>query len=339
MITFDYPPTHALDFNHVLLEPTVNTKGHRSRSDIDLSSSPVPMIVANMDFIATFEMAKIYQDYNILVAIIKDYSAADWIENVAALELNPAHLIPTIGIRDFDGEMEKIRLIVEKFPNIPFVSMDVPNAYLISVVEATQRFKAEFPHIKLSVGNVVNYEGVMLLREAGADIIKVGIGSGSACLTRRMTGVGYPQFSAIQNIYNKMKLHGKENSVQLISDGGITNSGDAVKALAAGASYVMAGGFFAGHTETGTQFHGMSSHQSRDKRGEERATYRSSEGRSVELKDRGSIRNTLSELLGGFRSACTMLNVDSLDELREANLYGQVVAQQMNRVSGVDVEH
>lgn len=339
MIKLNQVPTHALDFNHILLEPVPNTKGHRSRSDINLDASVTPIIVANMDFIATFEMAQIYQDYNIFVAILKDYTAKEWLEHVRLLNLKTTHLIPTIGIRDFDSELNKIRQIVEAFPDIPFVSMDVPNAYLDSVVEATQKFKSEFPHIKLSVGNVVNFEGVCLLHEAGADIVKVGIGSGSACLTRRMTGVGYPQFSAIHDIYAKLMEHNMQDKVQLISDGGITNGGDAIKAMAAGATYVMAGGFFAGHTETGNQFHGMSSHQSRDKRGEERATYRSSEGRSVVLKERGSIRLTLSEMLGGFRSAGTMLNVDSPYELRHTCIRANIVAQQMNRVGGVEEEH
>lgn len=335
MIRFNYPLFFALDFHHVLLHPRRSTLEHESRAKVNLNHhGHIPLIVANMDYIATFEMAKIYKEYNILTAILKDYTAQQWDEAVQKHGLESRLLVPTIGIRDFDKELDKIEAIVRSHKDIPFVSMDVPNAYLKVVLERTQQFKERFPDVKLSVGNVVTIEGVEGLHKAGASMAKVGIGSGSACLTRRMTGVGYPQFSAIHD----MAQAAHELGIELISDGGMTESGSAVKAYAAGASYVMAGGFFAGHDETGSKFHGMSSHQSREHRGEEKASYRASEGRAVTLKSRGSIHNTLSELMGGFRSACTMLNVSSLQDLPQASLTAEVVMQQLNRVAGVENE-
>ncbi len=147
---------------------------------------------------------------------------------------------------------------------------------------------------------------------SGADIIKIGIGPGSVCTTRKQTGVGYPQLSAILECADAAHgLHG-----HVISDGGCTCPGDFSKAFGAGGDFVMAGGMFAAHFESGgelveiggkqyKQFYGMSSSVAMNKHAGGVAEYRSSEGKAVILPYKGPIKDTINDILGGIRSTCT----------------------------------
>lgn len=161
-------------------------------------------------------------------------------------------------------------------------------------------------------GNVVTGEMVEELILSGADIIKIGIGPGSVCTTRKQTGCGYPQLSAILECADA--AHGLNGHV--ISDGGCTCPGDFSKAFGAGADFVMAGGMFASHLESGgdlveiggkkyKQFYGMSSSVAMTKHSGGVAEYRSSEGKAVILPYKGPIKDTITDILGGIRSTCT----------------------------------
>jgi GMP reductase len=144
-------------------------------------------------------------------------------------------------------------------------------------------------------------------------VIQIGIGPGSVCTTRRQTGVGYPQLSAVLECADA--AHGLGGHV--ISDGGCTSPGDFSKAFGAGADFVMAGGMFAGHTESGgdlvegadgklyKEFYGMSSAVAMHKHSGGVAEYRSSEGKVVSVPFRGPISHTINDILGGIRSTCT----------------------------------
>jgi GMP reductase len=147
---------------------------------------------------------------------------------------------------------------------------------------------------------------------SGADIIKIGIGPGSVCTTRKQTGCGYPQLSAILECADA--AHGLYGHV--VSDGGCTCPGDFSKAFGAGADFVMAGGMFASHAESGgelveiqgklyKQFYGMSSSVAMNKHAGGVAEYRSSEGKAVILPYKGPIKDTINDILGGIRSTCT----------------------------------
>jgi GMP reductase len=144
----------------------------------------------------------------------------------------------------------------------------------------------------------------------GADVVKIGIGPGSVCTTRRQTGVGYPQLSAILECADA--AHGLNGHI--ISDGGCTCPGDIAKALGAGADFVMLGGMLAGHDESGGElvvradgsrfksFYGMSSGVAMKRYAGGTAEYRSSEGKAVEVPYRGPVESTLLSILGGLRS-------------------------------------
>ena len=126
------------------------------------------------------------------------------------------------------------------------LAIDSAHGHSSRVLEAVRECKARFPHIDLLAGNVATYEGAKALIDAGADAIKVGIGPGSICTTRMVTGAGMPQITAISEAYRAAR----ERDIAVIADGGIKYSGDVTKAIAAGASVVMIGSLFAGVDES-----------------------------------------------------------------------------------------
>ena len=173
---------------------------------------------------------------------------------------------------------------------------------------------------------------------AGADIIKVGIGPGSVCTTRKKTGVGYPQLSAVLEC--AAAAHGLGGHI--ISDGGCTCPGDVAKAFGAEADFVMLGGMLAGHDQSGGEtierngkkfkmFYGMSSATAMDKHHGGVAEYRASEGKTVEVPYRGDVTATTLDILGGLRSACTYVGAATLKEFSRRASFIRVT-QQTNEV-------
>ena len=218
-----------LDFKDVLLRPKRSTL--KSRSEVDLTRSfafrnskqmytGIPIIAANMDTVGTFEMAKVLCKFSLFTAVHKHYSLEQWKEFASQ---NPDCL-----------EMK-------------YVCLDVANGYSEHFVEFVKDVRKCFPEHTIMAGNVVTGEMVEELILSGADIIKVGIGPGSVCTTRKKTGVGYPQLSAVMECADA--AHGLKGHI--ISDGGCSCPGDVAKAFGAGADFVMLGGMLAGHSESG----------------------------------------------------------------------------------------
>lgn len=174
----------------------------------------------------------------------------------------------------------------------------------------------------ICAGNVVTGEMVEELILSGADIVKVGIGPGSVCTTRVKTGVGYPQLSAVIECADA--AHGLGG--QIVSDGGCTMPGDVAKAFGGGADFVMLGGMLAAHAECEGRiveeqgrkmmlFYGMSSASAMNRHVGGVADYRAAEGKTVSLPLRGPVENTVRDILGGLRSACTYVGASRLKEL------------------------
>jgi len=170
-----------------------------------------------------------------------------------------------------------------------------------------------------------------------------GIGPGSVCTTRKQTGVGYPQLSAISEC--AQAAHTMDPKGHVMGDGGCTCPGDFAKAFGAGADFVMAGGMFAGHDESGGEtvqsasglyyksFYGMSSAVAMNKYAGGVANYRSSEGKAVTVPYRGPVKNTVNDLLGGLRSACTYVGASSLGKLHENTIFVRTTVQ-LNEIFG-----
>ena len=169
---------------------------------------------------------------------------------------------------------------------------------------------------------------------SGADIVKVGIGPGSVCTTRIKTGVGYPQLSSIMECADA--AHGLGGHI--IADGGCTSPGDVAKAFGGGADYVMLGGMLAGHDEGRgeviegkVQFYGMSSKAANEKHFGGLKEYRASEGRDVQIPYKGKVGDSIKEILGGLRSACTYVGANKLKRLSKCTTFIRCT-QQFNTI-------
>merc|ERR1712150_385718 len=238
------------------------------------------------------------------------------------------------GEKDF----QKLSEILGSCPGVNFICLDVANGYSEHFVECVRRVRAQFPNHTIIAGNVVTGEMTEQLILSGADIVKVGIGPGSVCTTRKKTGVGYPQVSAVLECADA--AHGLGGHI--ISDGGCCMPGDFAKAFGAGADFVMAGGMFAGTTESAGElieingkqykkFYGMSSATAMKKYAGGVAEYRASEGKTVQVPYRGDVTVTMLDVLGGIRSACTYVGAGKLKEMSKRTTFIRV-SQQLNEV-------
>ena len=338
-----------LGFKDVMIRPKRSTLKSRSQVSLERSFtfvnsqkkwSGVPIIAANMDTVGTFEMAEALAKDKIITAIHKHYSLEEWSD---FLSNQPDSIYDFIALSTGIGssDEEKIKNIVEKHPKINFLCIDVANGYSEHFVGFVKKVRAQFPDKTIIAGNVVTGEMVEELILAGADIIKVGIGPGSVCTTRIKTGVGYPQLSAIIECADA--AHGLGGHI--ISDGGCKVPGDVAKAFGGGSDFVMLGGMFAGHDESGGEiveesgkkfrlFYGMSSQTAMDKHAGGVAEYRASEGKTVKVPYKGAVAETVKDILGGVRSTCTYVGASQLRELSKRTTFIRV-AEQENQIFGV----
>ncbi len=244
------------------------------------------------------------------------------------------HVAVSLGTSDDD--FNKTKAILAAIPKIRFLCLDVANGYSEFFVEHVKKCRAAFPEHVIIAGNVVTGEMTEELILSGADIVKVGIGPGSVCTTRKQTGVGYPQLSAVIECADA--AHGLGGLI--IADGGCAVPGDVAKAFGAGADYVMLGGMLAGHDESGGEmivddktgqkfvtFYGMSSATAQERHAGGVAHYRSSEGKTVRVPYRGPVETTVYDLLGGVRSTCTYVGAAELKELSKRTTFVRVTAQ------------
>lgn len=336
-----------LDFKDVLIRPKRSTL--TSRSDVDITRQfsfrhgkeayeGIPIIAANMDSTGTFEMARALAPSGLSVALHKHYAVDDYVRFFSTLERKSAAFF-SIGITRADDERFE-QVLRAAGSRIGYVCIDVANGYHENFVTFVARLRERHPDLVIMAGNVVTGEMTEQLILSGADIVKVGIGPGSVCTTRKMTGVGYPQLSAIIECADA--AHGLGG--QICADGGCTTPGDVAKAFGGGADFVMLGGMFAGHDESGGErverdgqafrrFYGMSSRAAMDRYAGGVAGYRAAEGKEVLIPDRGPVEPTVQEILGGVRSACTYVGARRLKELPKRTTFVRVT-QQINEVFG-----
>ena len=341
-----------LDYKDVLIVPDKSPVS--SRKDVELTTrvpfagrnvsayEGVPIMAANMDGVGTLEMADGLRRHRIFTCLTKFYSADALASFFRDAPERSAFTAVTVGISE--SEWEKFRtLFARNGVKVDYICLDVANGYTDRFVACIDRYRREYPGLVIIAGNVVTHDQTIRLIEAGADVVKVGIGGGSVCETRIKTGVGYPQFSAILECAHAAHRVGKS----IVADGGCTVPGDVAKALAAGADFAMLGGMFAGHCEGGgrkvtryfrtdevdadnnpipktvdyVEFYGMSSKTANDKHFGGLQDYRSSEGRTVFLPHKPSLSDTLVDLLGGLRSTCSYVGARRIGELSEKSSF------------------
>ncbi len=334
-----------LGFSDVLFRPKRSTLNSRSQVELGREFvfkhsgrrwAGVPIIAANMDTVATFAMARALARHQILTAVHKHYSVAEWQAFVQAQTTDVLqHVIVSSGTSDKD--FEKLQQILALSDELGFICIDVANGYSEHFTSFVSKVRRQWPGHTIIAGNVVTGEMVEELILSGADIVKVGIGPGSVCTTRVKTGVGYPQLSAIIECADA--AHGLGG--QIIGDGGCTCPGDVSKAFGGGADFVMLGGMLAAHEECGGElverdgktfmkFYGMSSASAMDKHAGGVARYRAAEGKTVELAYRGPVEDTIQDILGGVRSTCTYVGAQRLKELTKRTTFIRVREQENN---------
>ena len=338
-----------LGFKDVMFRPKRSTLKSRSEVTIEREFtflhtkkkwSGVPLIAANMDTVGTFEMAEALYKEKIITAVHKHYSVQEWTD---FLKDKNDDFYQYIALSTGTGKVdeEKIKTILDSNPKIQFLCIDVANGYSEHFVEFVKKARQNFPDKIIMAGNVVTGEMVEELILAGADIIKVGIGPGSVCTTRVKTGVGYPQLSAIIECADA--AHGLGG--QIIGDGGCKVPGDVAKAFGGGSDFVMLGGMFAGHDESGGElitengktfrlFYGMSSQTAMDKHSGGVAEYRASEGKTVKVPYKGPVSETVKDILGGVRSTCTYVGASKLKELSKRTTFIRVQEQENQVFNG-----
>jgi len=355
-----------LDYSDVLLRPKRSTL--ESRKEVKLTRSfkfphsqrvinVLPIIAANMDGVGTIEMAKEFSKEHMIVAMNKSYQ----IQELSNLHLHAdiydkermkESLCLTIGMQDAD--YEKVRILKGKYP---IICIDTPNGYMEKYVKFVKSIR-ELCGVNniIIAGNVVTADQTQELILNGADVVKVGIGPGSVCTTRIVTGVGYPQLSAVMECADA--AHGLGGHI--VADGGCVSPGDVAKAFAAGADFVMLGGMLAGHDEGGgniiekyiqtneitsatsewtpkikveryVQFYGMSSDTANQKHAGGLKGYRASEGRDILVPYRGPVADTIQYILGGLRSTCTYVGARQLKDLTKCATFIKV-NNQYNKV-------
>ena len=329
-----------LDFDDVLIRPKRSIL--ESRKEVDLNRAftflhskqtfnGIPIIATNMTTVGTIECAMELQKHFMFTWLHKFIQ----FENIPN-DLLCNHYAITIG------QNENLLMdLVNNDKKFKYIRIDVANGYRESFVKFITKTREYFPETVIMAGNVCTAEMTEQLILAGADVVVVGIGPGGQCTTRVKSGVGYPQLSAIIECADA--AHGL--SGHIVSDGGCRTPGDVAKAFAAGADFVALGSMLAGHAENTARedkivstinygkpgypddikykvrTYGMSSEHAMNKFYGGVEDHRTSEGKVSWIDYKGPIENTIKDILGGVRSACTYVGARKLKELSKRTTF------------------
>jgi GMP reductase len=314
-------------------------------------------MVANMDTVGTFDMAKVVSKHKSIVCLHKHYSIESLVDFYRQYPDLKDYVFYSTGTSQKD--LEKINNVFDKLHKhhmlLPNICLDVANGYTEQFVKTAAHLRKTFPEVIIMAGNVVTPEMVEeLILHGKVDIVKVGIGSGSVCTTRLKTGVGYPQLSAVMECADA--AHGLGGHI--CSDGGCKVVGDICKAFGGNSDFVMLGSVFAGteecegeweyeyYVEAGSsapgfwqtlnpgystpnkkislKYYGMSSKNAMDKHHNGVANYRTAEGKCVTVPYKGPAEEILYDIYGGLRSACTYIGADKIKDFGKKTTFIQV---------------
>lgn len=345
-----------LDFCDVLIRPKRSESP--SRSTINLYRDFVfktsghewhgmPVFAANMDTTGSFAMAKALAQYQMQTCLNKHHSVSMLVDFFSHPDTADSvyHTWYTLGIMKDDFEkFDEVYTSSDK--NVRNVCIDVANGYSAFFADRVKLFREKYPDVNIMAGNVATPEMVQELLMNGVDIVKVGIGPGSVCITRKVAGVGYPQLSAVIECADA--AHGLGGHI--CADGGCTTSGDIAKAFGGGSDFVMLGGMFAGTDECDGEweyhyeleeieqgnseyvkagkkslsFYGMSSEDAMNKYSGGVAAHRAPEGKKVTIPYKGPVEGVIQDIEGGLRSACTYVGAMKLKDLSKCTTFVKV---------------
>jgi GMP reductase len=353
-----------LDFDDVLIRPKRSTLNSRSEVCIQREFKfkysqrkliCIPVMVANMDTVGTFDMAKSLSKNQMIVCLHKHYKTNEYVAFYTDPSVTNKDLV-FYSLGTSSKEIEKLTDVFNQirkfnFP-LPNICIDVANGYTEQFVKTVGHIRKLYEEVVIMAGNVVTPEITEeLIIHGKADIVKVGIGSGSVCTTRLKTGVGYPQLSAVMECTDA--AHGLGGHI--CSDGGCKVTGDICKAFGANADFVMIGSMFAGADECegewkyeyqseqgiwqpldlsynlsckkrkmSLQYYGMSSKNAMNKHHNGVAKYRTEEGKCVIVAYKGTAEDIIQDIYGGLRSACTYIGANKIKDFGKKTTFIQV---------------
>ena len=335
MLIFDWKNiperSRALTFDDVLIVPSRSDV--RSRRDPQLTSKltrnieiETPIISANMDTVTEADMAIAMQRLGAFGILHRFMTIEDQVTHVRKVrEAGFKNIGASIGVSD--DFKQRAGSLVDAGVNV--ITIDIAHGHSVAMMETMKWLKDTHPKVELIAGNVATPEAVSDLIDAGADAIKVGIGPGSMCTTRIITGCGVPQLTAVALCAAVAIPRG----VPIIADGGIKTSGDIMKAFAAGASTVMLGSMLAGTIETPgeikngrKQYRGMASKAAQVSWRGGVPEGMAAEGESTFTSVKGHVKDVISELTGGIRSGMSYVNATSILEIREKSRFMEMSA-------------
>lgn len=321
----------GLTFDDVLIIPA--RSDIRSRRDPQLTSKltkkitiETPIISANMDTVTEYDMALAMHELGGIGILHRFITTEEQAAQARRLkDAGLKNISASVGV----GEEFKSRAktLIEAGVNI--ITIDIAHGHSVQMMETLKWLKDNHPTVEIIAGNLATPDAARDLIEAGADAIKVGIGPGSMCTTRIITGCGVPQLTAIGLCAEVAESYG----VPVIADGGIRTSGDMVKAFAAGASTVMLGSMLAGTIESPgeikngkKQYRGMASRSAQESWRGGVPQGMAPEGEATQVSVKGHVKDVILEVTGGIRSGMSYINATSIAEIREKALFMEMSA-------------
>lgn len=342
-----------LDFDDVLIQPkrsTINSRkevtpfrefGWVGNDGKQHSLNCIPITISNMGSIGIPRMAKIAARLGYMCSMEKHIPLIDLdnmyseLENLAlANQLGKneytQRISPSIGIKEDIGHLVDL----SKKHLITSIIIDVPNGYIPNLIRRIHELRDAIPTALLIAGNVVTPDIAQDIIFAGAKCVKLNIGNGSVCRTRLETGVGRPTLSTVIECADACHQVGGF----CMSDGGVKNTGDIMKALGAGADFVMSGSLFSGCDEAEgdvvcidgknyKKYYGMSSHYAQEKHFNGIRKYSASEGRTKLVPCTGALEDKLNDISGGLRSAMTYVGAQKLKNIPKQTTFYRVRRQ------------
>jgi IMP dehydrogenase len=329
----EYSNKEHMSFDDILLVPQHSEIS--SRKDVSLSTIlgdglelDIPIIAAPMDTVCEEGMALAMSRAGGLGIIHRYMPIEDQVRRVKIVSEARAIVGGSVGARgNFVSDAESLASA-----GASVVLIDIANGHSNHAIDAVIKLREALgDSVHIMAGNVSTWDGFARLADAGADSIRVGIGGGSACTTRVVSGHGVPTLASILDIRSKVSY---EDSPALIADGGIRNSGDAAKALAAGAHAVMVGRLLAGTTESPGEvenghkvFRGMASREAQEAG---RGTVSGVEGISTRVPFVGGVNNIISDFRAGLSSALSYTGVDNLFDFHSESMYNRVSSNSLH---------
>lgn len=340
----------ALSYDDVLLVP--KRSDIDSRAEVDLSWSlrktkfDLPVIAINMDAVTGIEMAIAMGKLGGMGILPRFDKPSVHAKKVLKVKKTGVIVAGAIGV--MEGEWERLEMIVKA--GVDHVSIDVAHGQMDKVIRLAKKIRKTYPKLSLSAGVVGTYEGARDLFLAGVDVVRVGVGPGTICTTRIVTGCGVPQITAVMEASRAAREFGK----MVWADGGTKNSGDIVKGLAAGANAVIVGSQLAGTDEApgkmrivngkkykeynaSTSFTEKSQQLIKNGNGKSKSYVKHIEGVESLVPYKGSVEGVVLRLMAGVRSGFSYCGARDIKELWEKHEFIRITGAGMKESGAHDV--